>query len=213
MSSSASRSSPGSLLDDDRALLEELAGVIDNARLEALADVLEELHRNPQLDELGRDDRELLVEFIETVERPRLDVDESDRLDDDPARYKRSTLPTGKLPTFGEAGEDCGELIPEAMYYCDCCYDVKEFPHNCYKFDCPMHGLHAVRRHAAGGNSEDFPGRVPKLGAVRAVLDRRRTVLQVYNHWSMSPPPDYFWRSDDPLNRFFQLGRELMNLI
>lgn len=162
---------------------------------------------------LDIDQQELLEELQETVDRARLDVDE-DELLDQPARLKRSTLPEGKLPGFGEPEDDCGELIPEAMHWCDCCYDVKELPHNCYRYDCPMHGLHAVRRRAAGARSNDeksMDGAAAKLGAIRATLDARLDRAQVYHHLSLSPPRDYFWRSDNPLERGFQLCREIMD--
>lgn len=161
-------------------------------------------------DGLDPEERALLEDLVDAIERPRVEPD-FDPLDA-PDWYRRSTLPKGKVPGFGEIGEKCGDFTPEAMYYCPGCGHVREFPHNCYQYDCPDHGLYAVRRRAAG--TKDASGVVPKLGALRAVLDSRDEETHwVFHHFTISLGTDYFFRSDKPMERGFQLCRELMDVI
>lgn len=159
---------------------------------------------------LSREDRELLDELVEVLDRPRLDVDKAELLED-PAQYKKSALPRGKVPGFGEPDEDCGKVIPESMHYCSSCYDPAEIPHNCYRYDCPMHGLHAVRRRAAGCSS--MPGASGRLGALRAILDSRSSRDHfVYHHASLNLPTEFYFKSDDLLKRGRNLCREFMDV-
>lgn len=159
------------------------------------------------VDALSAEDRRVLEELVEVLERPRLQNTEGL---DEQGRRKTSTLSSGKLPGFGEPEEKCGEPTPETIFFCDWCYQPAEVPHVCYRYDCPLDGLKAVRRRAAG--SGDKPGVVARIGALRAKLDHEQDEHYVYHHYQLSPPSDFFWRSDQPRERAFQLNREVLDV-
>lgn len=144
--------------------------------------------------------------MVDAIERARHPEDEPLR-----GQFKNSILPQGKLPGFGEPLENCGDFIPESMHFCGDCYDVKQFPRNCYRYDCPEHALHAVRRRAAG--SSDGAGIGPQLDGIRRFLNANRGPNQHFHHLTFEPPVDFFWEADDPLERFKDVVRELMDIL
>lgn len=152
-------------------------------------------------------DAEDLIEPIERARHP----DESDDLSI--KEISNSILPKGKIPTFGEPENDCGQFIPEAMFFCPDCYDTHQFRHNCLRYDCSEHGLHAVRRRAAG--SKDAAGVAPQLDALRRYLNAYRNENQRYHHLVFRPhhdaDHDFLLESDEPLKRAKELIRELLD--
>jgi hypothetical protein len=123
-----------------------------------------------------------------------------------------TTLPAYDLPTFGTAGEHCGEAIPPAMHFCEDCGAVEAKPHVCYRHDCPQHGLAAVRRRAAG-TGPHASGVVPQLDALARYLGHHRNEAHHFFHLALSPPAWWAWGRDDPLEAAYQFARELLDIL
>lgn len=160
---------------------------------------------------LSADD--LSENLIDVIERAELDLDINDTelFEEDLQLWRRSTLPHLDLPGFGEPEDDCGEYSPTGMFTCPCCSNVVEFKHNCYRYDCPIHAPHAIRRRAAG--SKSMPGVVAKIAALRAWLDSYYKQHHIrFHRLVFSPPQDFFWRSDQPLERAFDLIGEMLDV-
>lgn len=144
------------------------------------------------------------TKLISIIERGRLPHDPRDDHEE-----RQSMLPPLRLPGFGKPLDDCDEFIPEALHFCTECYKVHEFPRNCMRYQCPSHCMHAVRRRAAG--SKYAAGICPKLDALRRYLNAHRDDNQYYHHLTFEPPTDFYWRSNQPLERAKQTIRELMD--
>ena len=141
-------------------------------------------------------------ELIEAINRP--------RQVDDPINVHRGRLPYLDLPSFGEPDRKCGEPVPGSTYFCPNCATVHEKPHICYRYDCPIHWPHAVRRRASGSSSGI--GAAPKLDALRRYLNDFREDNQYFHHLVISPPDDLQLAAGDPLERALEVIRELMDL-
>jgi hypothetical protein len=146
-------------------------------------------------------------EIVDAIERAELPVD----LEDSNHRWQDHHLPPLDLPGFGEPEENCGEFIPESMAFCSDCGDTKEVPHVCYRYDCPEHAPHAIRRRAAGSN--DAAGLAPQLDALRRYLNAYRDENQYFHHLVVEPPKDYFFESTRPLERGREVVREIMDAL
>lgn len=218
----SSAASPGG--SASRTPVDEL-GADERARYEALLEDLAEVDPKDakSFDELVRGDDggpqsgEDLVEAMDSIDELvavlgtkgfRSAVDEAELLDH-PNRYKRAALLPGDVPGFGESERDCGRPIPESLHACHGCGKVYHFKHNCYRYDCPVHGLHGVRRRAAGSSS--MPGAVAKQGAIRATLHPRWEQGSDISHITLNLPRNYFFKSDEPFKAVFRLARAFMD--
>ncbi|MFW6046036.1 MAG: hypothetical protein ACOC8O_04185, partial [Natronomonas sp.] len=142
-------------------------------------------------------------EVIDAIERPRLCADGT--------REYKGMLPMLDLPSFGEPDDDCGNFIPPSMYVCPGCSTVHEKPHNCYRYDCPLHWAHAVRRRAAG--SKSGAGVAPQLDALRRYLNAYRDKNQNFHHLVISLGRDRQIQAANPLERERETIREIMDAI
>lgn len=141
-------------------------------------------------------------------------VESTSHPDPDAAADHRSILPpnawqSARLPGFGEPLDDCGEVIPESIHFCSECGDPKRWSRNCMRYDCPEHAAAAIRRRAAG--SADGAGVVPKLDAIRRVLNSRRDENQRYHHLVVDLPRRWYFESNEPMKRAVECVRELMD--
>lgn len=151
----------------------------------------------------GEADAQAIIDAIERARHPE-DVDELGR-----GEYHKSLLPMGRLPGFGEPDDDCGEYLVEASRACPCCYNVSQHKHVCNRYDCPQHAPNAIRRRAAG--SKDAAGVAPKLDAIRRFLNYHRADNQYFHHLTINLLADFILESDDPLERAFDMVREIMD--
>lgn len=125
---------------------------------------------------------------------------------------RKHQLPQLDLPGFGDVNsDDCGEFCLPATRFCTRCGKTHEFKHNCLTYDCPLHAPYAVRRRAASGGP-DGTGIAPKLKSLLLRLYKARGEQNHYfHHIFISPPEDFFFESEQPLERGKQVIREIMD--
>lgn len=144
-------------------------------------------------------------DVIDAIERPKT-------LPDDIQPKRKGQLPRGKPPSFGDPDPDCDDPVPGSMYFCPTCSTVHQKPHVCYRYDCPSHWAHAVRRRAAG--SKDAAGICAQLDALRRYLYvYRGEEDHYYHHLVYNPPRPRRLASKDALEREKQTVREIMDAI
>ncbi len=140
-----------------------------------------------------------------------IDAIERARQTPDGSADHKGMLPPLDLPSFGDTGDDCGNPIPESMYFCPSCSTVHQKPHVCNQYDCPLHWAHAVRRRVAG--AKDAAGMAPQLDALRRYLyscDNSDNDWY-YHHLVFSLGKDRRLVAEDPMKRELETVREIMD--
>lgn len=143
-------------------------------------------------------------DVIDAIQRPKLIPKED-------ARMHADAVPVLDLPSFGEPDDKCGDPTPASMMFCPSCATVHEKPHVCYRYDCPIHWAHAVRRRAAG--SKSGAGVAPQLDALRRYLNAYRDDNQYFHHLVVSLGADRRLAANNPLEREKETIREIMDAI
>jgi len=117
-----------------------------------------------------------------------------DRLDD--------SLPALELPGHGERYDDCGDDIPR---FCAGCGSTSSCGRTCYRSACPRCWRGWDRRRATTITS--------KLEALRKYRESARAGWDgwKFHHLAISPPDDFALDSEEPLQRTFDLLKELLD--
>lgn len=126
---------------------------------------------------------------------------------------KKHQPPRLDIPGFGEANENCGDQILEAVHYCTKCGNDEWRPHNCMQYDCPQHAPYAIRRRAAG--TRDMAGMAPKLDALLRWFGAYHDEAFDYSHLVLRPDPDDLpiFQTEDTLEAMKEIGRVAMDTL
>lgn len=161
------------------------------------------------------EDRAMADAVIDRIQRPR-----QSPLEDrgDPGGW----LPKLDLPGFGDRGDDCGEEIP---HFCDHCGHTFTVGRTCARSVCPRCAPEWVMKRAgsskenSGGTKDDVetteqPGHVALLDAAARMKSSASGGESIkWHHVVFSPPMnDWFLEAQDPLQRTFEVIREVLDL-
>lgn len=109
-------------------------------------------------------------------------------------------LPRYGLPGFGERYEDCGARIPHVCSNPECGQEV-QIGRTCARSRCPRCGAAWVIK------------RAPKIVSRIHEAARMKEGTQFKHHGAISFPDEFFVDADDPLEKVYEFGHDLMDAI
>lgn len=158
-------------------------------------------------DYSDEDLEELAARMMKAINRPR--EGDMDDLGDGPGGW----LQPLDLPGFGSEYDDCGDA---RRHFCSDCGHSFEVGRTCSRSMCPRCGASWVLNRAATSreNGRDVPGLVAQLDKTARMMSSRLDTAVYKHHIVMSPPMnDWFLEAADPLDRTFEVIRELMDIL
>lgn len=111
-------------------------------------------------------------------------------------------LPEMEIPGFGELGDDCGDDIPR---FCADCGHTQSVGRTCYGWECPRCWKGADRKRSATATA--------KLEALRRYKETSEGPGwrgYKFHHLTLSPPEGFALDSEEPLDRTFDLLKEVL---
>lgn len=146
------------------------------------------------IDEIDVDD--LTERIVEEIERPQ----QATRTDDQVGGY----IAPGELP--GMAPEtmqpDCGDSIP---HFCTHCGGIVEIGRTCKQSMCP--------RCAPMWVVDIAETKTARLQSVAKTMSARLDAPVFKHHLVISPPDDWFLVANDPLDKTFDVVKEILSLL
>jgi len=145
--------------------------------------------------EMSEVDADLLVkQIIEEIDRPQ----QGDITEQGSDGY----LDPGILPGFGEEYDDCGDEIP---HFCTECGATMDLGRTCYRSVCP--------RCAPMWDVERAEVKTARLQSVAKYMSSTLGCPVYKHHVVISPPDDWFLACDDPLDRTFEVVKQILKLM
>ena len=138
----------------------------------------------------------LAGQIIDEIQRP--------RQGDITAQGADGYLDAGGLPGFADEPlqDDCGEVIP---HFCTDCGSVVKIGRTCKQSRCP--------RCAPSWCVDRAEPKIARLQSVAKYMSSRLGVPVFKHHVVISPPDDWYLYADDPVDRTFEVVKNILKLL
>lgn len=152
------------------------------------------LYQTTVTDPVELEDRKLAKKITDAIQQPK----RGSATDDKPGGY----LPALSIPGFGDEYDDCGDEIP---HFCTDCGHSFTVGRTCKRSECP--------RCAPAWVVDRATSVVGKVDAAARMMSTDLDTAVFKHHVVFSPPPTWYLQARDPLDRTFNVIKQILEAI